>query len=608
MFGDFSRFENDPEVGLNGIYLSQGSPILDSDWNEQVAALTDWITVVGRMAAGDTVRRIGFDVNPASNGSVLEISSGVALLSGRVVQCSRKMTCIPNGSSDPRIFIGRDFNWSQEQVGVYLVGVDQPFEKSNAKDRKGGQSSRTDWRIVVANNEILSFQDAAQGQENQDPSSTSIQVSGAKSYGDSAHMTAGMVLHWTQQDMRFRTMAQNSTVCLIECDSNTGDKPQFKVASSPENSFFPHEWMAEPDKDCETDEVTYIGESCAVLEMLTYRTQLWVEYEDDAMAFADTLSLLSTRPATIASRLQRAIYDPSTRKVRIESGKLKRPANASNPRLRLWNSIRASGFRFTLVEQEGKGDTDDVNRDRVQGEVVVGGGVVMIRGDRWYIPIRDGMPAMKSGERVSGKRPFRSIAKLKSVKVTPTNEGAILFSSLAERSDCDVAEKSTPSLAHGTVESSSVVPNREPLEPVAHRLDDSLHRLTGALNAARSLTRQTPCKELTTRVSYLPLRRWLASAYVHEIADLDLDGFLAKVRRSIDVAPEDEHRFREQAGLILEEANQLAGSITPRPRSETNRESDTMVSTPSDNSHPMTLGSATRDALQQAFTQEIPRA
>ena len=64
-------------------------------------------------------------------------------------------------------------------------------------------------------------------------------------------------------------------------------------------------------------------------------------------------------------------------------------------------------------------------------------------------------------------------------------------------------------------------------------------------------------------MSFTPLRRWLASAYVHEIADLDLEGFLAKVRRSIDVFPDDEHRFREQAEMVLQEANQIGGRVSP---------------------------------------------
>jgi hypothetical protein len=85
--------------------------------------------------------------------------------------------------------------------------------------------------------------------------------------------------------------------------------------------------------------------------------------------------------------------------------------------------------------------------------------------------------------------------------------------------------------------------------------------LTSALEAARELTRKTACKDLPIRVSYLPLRRWLASVSVHEIADLDLDGFLARIRRSLEVPPEEEHLLAEQASLVLEEASRLAGPL-----------------------------------------------
>ncbi len=575
MFGDFSRFENDPEIGLNGIYLSQGSPILDSDWNEQMAALTDWITVVGRLSAGDTLRRLGFDVSISND--VITISPGTALLSGRILQCSRTIPVKPKEAADQRVMTDSEVSWDKSTSCVIsLICVDQAStanlttqSSSSPCGLRGGIRSYTDWRILVSPTAMPESTIGTTGNVAEIADTEKMTASSAKSYGDSAQLTARMRISWNQLDAPFQSFAGNSTLCLIECDTANGGNSaemRFKIASCPQNVISPVEWTSEPDKGHTGNKVTYDGHSSAVLNMLTAETTLWAEYEDDNTCFQDTLNLLKNINAIdiATSKLLKVKYDPQTRILKLEAGSFNQVAKARRPRLRLWNSYRNSGLRFMLFDPQSQPDADVSNKDRVQGEVLLNEGAgFLIPGDRWYLPIQDGMPAFISGSILSGHRVFRAIAPLQKITVdsngkttlATTQAAAVPAAALAISSDLI---DSSPSVS---LESQLNSGSRAHLQPVAHRLDDSLHRLTGALNAARALTRHTPCKELSTRVSYLPLRRWLASTYVHEIVDHDLDSFLAKVRRSVEVAPEDEHRFREQAALILEEANELAGRI-----------------------------------------------
>ena len=268
-----------------------------------------------------------------------------------------------------------------------------------------------------------------------------------------------------------------------------------------------------------------------------------MEYEDDRLAHIRSVRTLHPKEKKVelihGDEPVRASVVRNQGMITLTlKGKLNDAATpGTRPCLRVWNRWETAGTKLADVS------------DQVAA-------TYPIAGDRWYFPVEDGVIQAGKDERLPGHRVFRGIAKLQDTDGFPKVSD--------KRSDVNVLSQ---------VKSVTTdLPSRVAMTPVAHRLDDSLHRLTGALNAAQALTRQTPCKELQTRVSYLPLRRWLASTFVHEIVDLDLESFMAKVRRSIDVAPEDEHRFREQAALILEEANELAGRIpsgrdaSPRPQ------------------------------------------
>lgn len=563
MFGDFSRFENDPEIGLNGIYLSQGSPILDSDWNEQVAALTDWITVVGRLSAGDTLRKRGFWLKEVN--TVFEVSPGFALLSGRVIQSNRVLKT-PATSGRFHGKLEKSASGSTD-YSVYLMAMDRQPETTKASDSFRTKTQcriSTDWRIHFAPVAETYGVESPAVSPNHDPEYVSL----ARSFGDSSNLTPRLSVFWQSHDPSFAKLCSQSTVCMIECDvaKEADDSAmQFKVSSSPQNMFTPKEWNDPSRPASPSDTLTYDGSGCAVLDLLTASDSVWLELDSAESAFENSLSLFKNLSNVNTSVLKEYRYDPARRTLdpTVNASKLDRK-NMPRCRVRVWNAVIHSGKSFPIVEHKVQADNDN----GVRGDLLIEPGQTLLPGDRWYIPVREGMPDMTSGNTINGCRVFRAIAKLGTLKVD-SNGTISEVKNLAEK----VIPQAYVASPRVTPVDSQLSPNdllnREAIEntriphlqPVAHRFDDSLHRLTGALNAARALTRHTPCKELATRVSYLPLRRWLASTYVHEIVDHDLDSFLAKVRRSVEVAPEDEHRFREQAALILEEANELAGRI-----------------------------------------------
>ncbi len=547
MFGDFSRFENDPEIGLNGIYLSQGSPILDSDWNEQMAALTDWITVVGKFV--DNKREgLGVTVNDAT----IRVGRGLAVCEGRIIHnASVQEATIANKKIENarHIYSDGDVKNSSSQyfcvVSRNLPGL--PKASDDGVPRSRHSVEVTTWAVVLSDDQNYpEFRTTGGGRHLVPP----MKVENIQCF--SSETTTGLIeCHWVSPD-------RNAAYLKV------ADTPHSGVSLTKER--FPSLAKEAPLPPIAKDTVIEvpIGE-CVLLDMLDAgTTTIYGEFEDDRRAVlqgawtlhpkGDQLRLYAASPIlqievtrTPNAHQLKVIGEykiqglPDT--LALGNDKENTLVPERNPCLRLWNRVMSCTM---------KDDKVDSIKDHV-GKPVVGISIeekyqsedaYLIAGDRWYVD----QPRF-SNSSIKGHRVFRTLIKENKLTQVPS------IASSTDQRDMQ--------FAHETVvpEPAERLPRFASTQPVAHRLDDSLHRLTGALNAARALTRHTPCKELSTRVSYLPLRRWLASTYVHEIVDHDLEAFLAKVRRSVDVAPEDEHRFREQSALILEEANALAGRI-----------------------------------------------
>lgn len=553
MFGDFSRFTNDPELGLTGVYLSQGSPLLDSDWNEQVAALSDWITLVGRMSAGDSLRQIGFDVtriNAMDPTKGFRLSSGVAMLAGRAFQMSQSIDVTWDKAkttfSDPRVMaIGAELT---NECLPYFVAVEtaerSPSTAMALSYLPSALRSRTDWRVCFTP-DVANFPAQA---VTQGVVTNHFKDVVARSFGETGHLTPQLTVTWSIRDELLQRSLVGSSLALIECHNAAAGAFLFKVASSPDNR------LAVDFKDLQQKPLVihYRGGQCAVLDNLTKggKTKVFVELETTQSAFELAVSLFREERKN-PQELHEATIDPNAKTLTILSESIKFPQEGEGT-LRVW-SLRSSStdLNFPLIN----GDPPLLDRDKkVRAKLL--DDAVLLPGDRWYLPLEDGHPMEVSGRgevRLPGQRVFRAIAKLDTQVKLSRHDLAALETS-----------HGTPSVAN--TEANRPMPENQALQPVSldeapRRFDASIDRLTSALNATRMLTRNTPCKELQTRVSCLPLRRWLAAAYVHEIADLDLDTFLAKVQRSIDIPFEEEHRFRDQAALVLEEARRIGGSL-----------------------------------------------
>lgn len=572
MFGDFSRFENDPELGLNGIYLSQGSPILDSHWNEQVAALTDWITALGQLATGDQFMRVGFTLSDNNN----SISPGIAILGGRIAQSQSKIsTSDDNGNRKeaPRVY----FEAAADTGGPYLSLVSRYLPARMAWKQSLYRGSEvvevTDWGIYYTN--------AGGG------------IPDVRTVGDGQSLVPRMML---QDTFHKSVFPAGCTTAVIEFhDRRQGGVVRYKLAFSPYN-ILSLEMPTDSEKQTwlkKGYQIVVKAGDCPVLDM-TPDGEVLVEYEDDKQAHVRSVRTLhpsNDNNSTVVELILGAKLVPATITHRegeitltLQEELLDASSPSSRPILRIWNQWpEVVGANSVVDKCLAGGSLVDVT-DGV-------GATYLIAGDRWYLPVKNGSVQIIDKQRLPGHRVFRGLAKLGANTGGTNNDIAKSNQQIAKPPAASI-EPQPMSVAHVA-------------SPFAHRLDDSLHRLTGALNAARSLTRHTPCKELKTRVSYLPLRRWLASAYVHEIVDLDLDRFLAKVRRSIDVLPEDEPRFREQAALILEEANQLAGRL-PSPRGSTGLDPFSLADTTPPTASPFALGGQSRETLQRAFVQATP--
>ena len=548
MFGDFSRFENDPEIGLNGIYLSQGSPILDSDWNEQMAALTDWITVVGKFVNN---QREGLKVEVVGNN--VTISRGIAICEGRTIQSA---SVRPGSFQDGTLIYPHMYSDGKiadpSKASKYFCVVSRSLLALDGHTGNNGRHARsvetTCWAVFFTDHDT-EYQDT-------------------RTVGSGRHLVPQL------KCKNVECFSPSTTTGLIECHwaSPTRDEVYFKTADTPHNIVMLSKEKVEWIKNDAIFEVP-IGE-CALLDILeSGTTAIYCEFEDDRLAILQGAWTLHPGGGELArlhsaSPIFRVTVErlPTTHRLRISG--LSEPIQVTNDRrpcLRLWNKFLKQNELEKALSFEESPLQD----------------CYLVTGDRWYIDRSrfSGTPPIR------GHRVFRTLIKDGNLPLVPS------LTHIPIKQEVLVAEVPRES-----------PPLRVPTQPVAHRLDDSLHRLTGAINATRALTRQTPCKELKTRVSYLPLRRWLASTFVHEIVDLDLDSFLAKVQRSVDVAPEDGHRFREQAALILDEANQLAGRIPSRS------DSAAIASTPTSDADTLSLNTGQHNILNDAFVRQFPRA
>lgn len=555
MFGDFSRFDNNPELGVTGVYLSQGSPILDSAWNEQAAALSDWITLVGRMAAGDTFRRFEFAAS-LQNG-VFSLSRGVAMVAGRVFQTRRaieaKWSKENKGFDDSRVMT-IDPDHTGELV-PYFIAIESTARPSSMAiafpDTPPALQTRIDWRICFAPTTIAFRNNLVQG----DVVDPHFRETVARSFGETRHLTPEMTLNWGQPDESFRRKFAGSNLVLIEYHSAVSGRFMFKLASSPDNSI-----AVDPRRlRQENPVINYHAGQCTVLDDLVSRgkTDLIVELEGPHSGFRLAANLFQDMGAPRRNsyeELKEATIDPISRTITVKMDAIS-PQGDAEWKLRIWNlTAQSTDLSFPLVpsNQPAPGNPPPPGENKhVRASFPTDS--VLLPGDRWYLPLRGGGPVSARGAKelhLPGHRVFRAIAKVDGNIVLDAN-----------------GLKSGQTAAPGAAAPAPAVPAMLEMAPVeeevvaTRRFDASFHRLTSALDAARELTRKTACKDLPIRVSYLPLRRWLASVSVHEIADLDLDGFLARIRRSLEVPPEEEHLLTEQASLVLEEASRLAGPL-----------------------------------------------
>ena len=527
MFGDFSRFSNDPELGLTGVYLSQGSPLLDSDWNEQVAGLTEWMTVLGRLACGDGVseklRGIGFSVTWQPDRNHVEVGPGMALLGGRVVQSQRVYRAHRQGPGElfrsPRLF-SSDLNPAvspavpPSAAHLSLISRNLPagmLWRSPTSWTSGAVCEVTDWAIWLSDDENMPK---------------------ARTVGDGGFLVPRL-------KVESLPLPRWSGHCLVECHwADAAGHRTFKVARTSHN-VLPLRRIEKLENKLR---ITVPAGDCRLLDLLdSSATTLKAEFEDDYTAHLRSIKTL--RPDGDVIRL-----DDVAQLFEVTA---KRESNGMSLTIEtLQGAIDVDErFRPILRLWDVAGEHKDLKIEEVRAEQ---GGQYVIAGDRWYVPIEDGKPAAEEFG-VPGHRVFRGVAKL-----APDGTPLPLASS-ANSPPPLTGIAPSPAIAYSGIELPDLPETVS--APLARPFNASLYRLTTALNATRMLTRNTPCKELQTRVSFLPLRRWLASAYVHEIADLDLDTFLAKVQRSIDVPFEEESRFRDQAALVLEEARRIGGSL-----------------------------------------------
>lgn len=550
MFGDFSRFENNPELGVTGVYMSQGSPILDSAWNEQAAALSDWITLVGRMAAGDTFRRFEFDASLDDH--VFKLSRGVAMVAGRVFQTREEIKAkwlkAQNAFDDSHVMAAGTID---SNLVAYFVAVEISDRSSSMTaafhDTPPALRTRIDWKICFGA-KAISIPDHPVSRN--DVNLSHFRESAARSFGETRHLTPELELTWVQRDENLRRKLLGSTLALIECHSAATDRFVFKIASSPDNIL-----VVDPQVLQQKEVVVqYRPGQCTVLDDLQSRgtTKLFVDLEGPQAAFQLAVDLFRD---SVLKRDEpyEATVDPVARKI-IFTMKDAPVREAGEWKLRIWNlKADSTDLGLFLVQSDPKPPDQD---NGVRATFPAGS--ILLPGDRWYLPLQDGVPVSPGGARelrLPGHRVFRAIAKVRENdgnEIALTADGPVSVSaSMPGPSSAAVVLSPLAAPAMASVEESTPV----------RRFDASFHRLTSALEAARELTRKTACKDLPIRVSYLPLRRWLASVSVHEIADLDLDGFLARIRRSLEVPPEEEHLLTEQASLVLEEASRLAGPL-----------------------------------------------
>jgi len=537
MFGDFSRFTNDPELGLTGVYLSQGSPLLDSDWNEQVAGLTEWITVLGRLAGTDAtgkeqVRGIGFAV--IVEGEQVTVAPGIALLGGRMVQSQSEHKANrqqPRDVSRSRRIFWDGLATNPPPGTAYLSVTSRILPASGLLPSLTPLASDamcdiTDWSICL---------------------SDSPTMPAVRTIGDGQFLVPRLKVISLPHAPPFGT-------CLVEYHGKVPPlTPCFKMAQTPYN-ILPLHGVQKLQSGVEWP---VPAGGCRLLDVLeNTESDFYAEYEDDHTAHLRSIKALRPDKQPIQLDDVAPLFKVKARRVGarvylkiVELMINEKPAEIPvaeklRPILRLWNET-------TLVP----------GQLQVREVAVATAGQYLIAGDRWYVTVANGRP-VSADETVpaeepvfAGHRVFRGVAKL---------DDAGLKEPFAASSSVPVPPLEEAPLPIVASRSAEMTSSTETVSaPLDRPFSDSLHRLTSALNATRMLTRNTPCKELQTRVSCLPLRRWLAAAYVHEIADLDLDTFLAKVQRSIEILPEEEHRFRDQAALVLEEARRIGGSLEP---------------------------------------------
>ncbi len=549
MFGDFSRFDNNPELGVTGVYLSQGSPILDSDWNEQAIALSNWITLVGRMAAGDTARLIGFQTS--INGNVLSVKSGIAMIAGRICQCCHDFQATWNNSKfDNPLAVALD-----PIAGVpHLVAVDRAIPGAPLPAEWEGLTpssfrTRTDWRICFApigGNPPV---------ETDGGNAADFRELRSRSFGETQHLTPSLVVSWKEHDVRFQARLAGSNLAVMEYHSAAAgpEGRLYKLASTPSNSLHVDSIAIKQADAAKLNGpgivVKYRPGQCIVLDNLAGRgeAKVFIELDNEEDEFRLAVALL-TNGTINPKALLSATVDPAAGTLTIPGQFVLQ--DGQGLKMQVWNLKIEDDLSVPLIDE----DPQESRNNGVRVDVL--GDAPLLPGDRWYIPLRNGHPEEVQKEkrfRVIGHRQFRAIARLD----TPVKIQGGVLAACENRLSATLlakAEGSSPTLDSPVLQAVTI-------DEPPRRFDASFHRLTSALEAARELTRKTACKDLPIRVSYLPLRRWLASVSVHEIADLDLDGFLARIRRSLEVPPEEEHLLTEQASLVLEEASRLAGPL-----------------------------------------------
>ena len=550
MFGDFSSFSHDPELGVSGVYLSQGSPLLDSDWNEQVAALTEWLTVLGRTVKPEIAPLFGFDLavvtqtdeEKARKQATLYVNPGMGLVHGRPVQSqSRHQAIVGEGKegdqtvfptlSGSKFFTSKSKGVSSWPVSLSVVSRVVPSDifnhrRSFAVPTRGAREL-TDWMIHVG--------DAPKPN---------------RSFGDGNGLTPRMWVRFGSE-----TILPDG-VWLIECHS-AKDGGKFKIAFSPDNLV-----ALESVPGIVSGTRITLSRSLARFFDSGSSNRVLFEYEDDLTVHQKSVELLFLDDDEAALPFEGTV-ELSSQAIALTPNADRSIESSRRPVLRFWHALVPAVALDKLPLAVSTPAHGIALTPKVEGKVV------LKPGDRWYLPIVNGRPAGESPDHpaeIPGHRVFRAVTKLGDL--TLAQDGTITAASTKPDPLLTARDRDSERIVtgRGVVDAPQApAPEADETAFAARPFSDSMHRLTSALNATRVLTRNTPCKELQTRVSCLPLRRWLASAYVHELADLDLDAFVSKVQRSIDIVPEDEYRFREQAALVLEEARALAGCVEPAP-------------------------------------------